>query len=120
MTVSRLVLLCLIVFTSFLSGCATIQVQRVAHGYETCHDICGKTPNAYGGTVQAFRKFLFPWQCDVGGENNLAFLALYPCFAPILLIDVPISAVADTIMLPYTSYRQFTVGNVCPSKSDPF
>jgi uncharacterized protein YceK len=60
----------------------------------------GAVPNVYGGTVTDVRGAFHS-----GPTNNVeAFL----------ILDIPLSIAADTIILPYTIYRQIQYGNICP------
>lgn len=110
----------LLLLTVFLvvTGCGTLRTQSEAHEREDlvlCLHLCGTIPNVYGGTVESLKRLLFPFLCDeVGGESELGFLVVWPFLVPFLAADMPLSAAADTIILPYTIYRQATVGNVFP------
>jgi uncharacterized protein YceK len=105
---------------SFL-GCSTIETQRISNNnYDEVEqkyipsesDCILSTPNIYSGSVSAFEKIFFPFMCPCGGESGLAAIAYYPLFLPVLIIDLPISAVADTVILPYTAYKQIKFGNI--------
>lgn len=63
----------------------------------------------YSGTRNAIANIWLPWGCH-GEDCWLIFL--YPFILPYSLIDMPLSLVADTIVLPYTSYLQF---KACPN-----
>jgi uncharacterized protein YceK len=69
-------------------------------------------PHVYSGTVTDFERILTPLMCPCGGESGLAFLTYYPFFLPLFIIDLPLSAAADTIILPYTTYKQIKFGNI--------
>jgi len=67
-----------------LSGCSTIRV----------HSDPDVTPGPYVGTKQAVRKTTQYWYAyDYYGQVALAAL------------DIPLSLVADTLLLPYDAYQ---------------
>ena len=79
------------------TGCGTIVSQVIGDGYR---DPPHKTlPRAYSGAVLDFRTFYHPHYSE---PNNLEFF---------FFIDLPMSLVLDTIILPYTGYRQITDGS---------
>jgi len=116
------IIVSLTLLTSIL-GCATIRTQMTSHEnfsesdqmYTQSRSDCILTnPHVYSGTVDAFEMIFYPSMCPCG---SLAFLGFYPFFLPFLIIDLPLSAAADTIILPYTTYRQIKFGNIesgCP------
>lgn len=106
-----------LILALLMSGCATFRVQSVAHGNDSCEDLCGKTPQVYGGTVEALRFALYPALCKSGDEEDgLSLLIAYPLFLPFLAVDLALSIAADTVLLPYTVYKQNKTGNICPSR----
>lgn len=112
----------LIVFLLVIfSSCATLETQQKSyHNYsekeqtfiQSKSDCILSTPHVYSGTIYAFELMLFPVMCPCSGESGLAALAFYPLLLPIFIINVPLSAVADTIILPYTVYKQIKYGNI--------
>lgn len=89
-------------------GCAT----EYGMGYSMYY-LCAKTPNVYGGTVYKFRSITNPC-IHTSGEAALAMMIFYlPINFLVSIIDLPMCVVADTVILPYTIYRQATVGNAC-------
>ena len=103
------------------SACATIRTQMTSReNYseeeqeysESVSDCTLATPHVYSGTVDAFERIFSPIMCPCGGESGLAFSAVYPLFLPLFIIDMPLSFAADTVILPYTIYRQTKYGNI--------
>ena len=121
----RFVLLVLLTM-SVLGGCSTIQVRQVDNALfdpkqfsDPCSDLCGATPQAYGGTVQAAQMLVYPVSTCGHGEGGLVFSTVYlvgfPIVVPLLAADLALTTAIETVILPYTAYRQATVGDVCPS-----
>lgn len=82
-------------FLLFISGCASIYTQTHS-AYEAAMTDCSHRatiPNVYSGTV-------FDFQC-LPAENAGFFC----------LVDLPLSFAMDTLMVPYTAYRQFRYGS---------
>jgi uncharacterized protein YceK len=69
-------------------------------------------PNIYSGAATDLALLLAPWFCRREGGRDIATVALYPLYAPVVLADTVLSAAADTVMLPYTAYRQIRYGNI--------
>jgi uncharacterized protein YceK len=95
----------LLVFTGVgITGCATILSLSTADEQTKCGSDCN-VPRIYSGTA-----------VDICGltADNLGLFAL---------IDLPLSLVGDTLMLPYTSFAQSKHGDIsvkapCASKGD--
>lgn len=51
-----------------------------------------------------------------GLANNIRFLRGNYQDKGVVVFDAPFSLAADTILLPYTIYRQLRYGNLCPDK----
>ena len=105
-----------------LSGCGTISSQhdsiRSVEAKEN-PDIyfrddpcCIPTPNIYSGVVTDYQTLTFPFTCPCTGESGLAAIVFWPVIGTLSLIDMPMSFVADTAILPYTIYRQVEYGNI--------
>jgi uncharacterized protein YceK len=92
-----------LVFTGVgMTGCATVLTLSTADEQTKCGSDCN-VPRIYSGTA-----------VDICGltADNLGLFAL---------IDLPLSIVGDTLMLPYTFYAQSTHGDIsvktpCASK----
>ncbi|MBK5518015.1 MULTISPECIES: YceK/YidQ family lipoprotein [unclassified Pseudomonas] len=93
-----------------LAGCGT--VQTVARGDAVASRIlkeqqsyCGAVPRIYSGVIFDFCYLNAP--LERGREANT------PTTAPaIVLVDVLLSGVMDTLVLPYTIYRQQADGSI--------
>ena len=85
------------VFTFLISGCGTIISHTEGNNYYDTHD---KTlPRVYSGVIWDFRCFHHP---HIESSNNLELFCL---------IDLPISFALDTLILPYTGYKQIVDGS---------
>lgn len=119
----------LAIFSVFIfilfSGCSTIDTQIRSHKITSSEqsytyldlesDCLLSTPNIYSGTVQSFQLVLFPFMCPCLGESGLVAMAFYPClYLPLYLIDLTLCVAADTLILPYTTYRQIRYGIIEP------
>jgi len=113
--------LAILAITFCFLGCATMQAIQVSKQHyseveqkyiRSRGDCKFSTPHIYGGAVVAVEHILFPIMCPCSGESGLAFIAFYPLFLPFFIIDLPLSIAADTIILPYTTYKQIKYGNV--------
>jgi uncharacterized protein YceK len=69
-------------------------------------------PNVYSGVSTDLTLLLAPWICRDRGSRDIATIALYPLYAPLSLIDMVLCAGTDTLILPYTIYRQINYGNI--------
>jgi formylglycine-generating enzyme len=132
---SKLIVIVIFTFLFMLQACGTIRVVSVdadresfekdktvkinnegaEHGYGeySLYQLCSKTPNIYGGTVFRFRSILYPCIHTHGEGELAAMIFVLPINFVFSIIDLPFSAVADTVILPYTTYRQIKFGNAC-------
>ncbi len=132
---SKLILITTFICLFILQACGTIRVVSVdadresfekdktekinnegaEHGYGeySLYQLCSKTPNIYGGTVFRFRSILKPCIHTHGEGQLAAMIFVLPINFVFSIIDLPFSAVADTVILPYTIYRQIKFGNAC-------
>jgi len=69
-------------------------------------------PNVYSGVSSDLTLLLAPWICREKGSRDIATIALYPLYAPLCFVDMVLCATADTVILPYTIYRQINYGNI--------
>ncbi len=105
----------LLIFVS-LTGCGTIISQNVLHKHQG--DKEKPSPNTqneekkpsfiYSGTQMDAQVIKAPFDClfgKEGGEGCFGVIALSPIFIFGGIIDLPLSFVADTIILPYTAYK---------------
>lgn len=91
-------------------GCSTIKtvtpyngrVDISHHGYDSR---CKKIPRVYSGVAYNF--------CKLNSEPNTSgYDGLGGFGAPIIFFDTICSAVADTLILPYTVFTQANYGNI--------
>ena len=87
-----------------LSGCGTVNSVMRKEG-DTARELrlvktyCQSIPRAYSGVAFDF--------CMLhAAPDPTGFLI------PFVLVDIAVSAVADTVVLPYTIYRQSADGNI--------
>lgn len=84
----------LLLFTFLLVGCATVGTQTTDLN---CTSSCSDIPQIYSGTAY---DFCCMTKC---GSVGSSFSTL----------DLPLSLIADTIILPVTIYKQITKGSIC-------
>jgi len=92
---NTLKLLILAVSMILADGCSTIYTQSSHMSNRDC-DYCSYTPQIYSGTATNI--------CGLRSENLLILVNI---------IDLPLSFVADTLILPYTVYKQYSEGSLC-------
>lgn len=87
----------ILLLVCFLSGCGTI-VSHIEGDdyYDNGHSTL---PRAYSGVVLDYRMFYHPQYSE---PNNVELF---------FLLDLPLSFVLDTVILPYTGYKQIVDGN---------
>ena len=121
-------LIILTIICMFITGCGTVISQYIGHNqignkieyknkkqYKT--ETCGiGQPNVYSGSAFDLRALLSPFICKRGGEGGLRYIYYYPLVLPGVIIDLPLSLSADTIILPYTVYRQIKYGSIIELK----
>jgi uncharacterized protein YceK len=110
-------------FLSLLTGCGTINTvfrDDVVAGINLKNSgtYCSTIPRIYSGTVYDF--------CLLNGEpkmqNDEPDTPISPTkrrqaqVVPGALLDLPVSTVLDTLVLPYTIYRQNTDGSLVIAK----
>jgi tetratricopeptide (TPR) repeat protein len=72
-----------------------------------------KLPYIYSGIKRDILYLTLPFNCggdtgELSGINNLFSLIV----SPVILVDIPLSFIADTVMLPYTIPKQKKEGNI--------
>jgi len=93
-----------------LSGCGTVNtVVRgdavAAKNLREWRTRCASLPRVYSGAVYNF--------CILNGEPNPTTDAPgAPAAIPFAIVDIALSGVLDTLVLPYTVYRQLEEGNI--------
>jgi uncharacterized protein YceK len=87
-----------------LSGCGTIKTLNDEKGAADTlarhSSNCQSIPRAYSGAVYQFCTLNAP---PVSGPH---------WSAPTIALDMALSAVADTVLLPYTGYQQYQQGDI--------
>ncbi|OPA95344.1 hypothetical protein BFW87_13910 [Pseudomonas fluorescens] len=87
-----------------LSGCGTFN-SVVRKDGETARELrliktyCQSIPRVYSGVAFDF--------CALHAAPDLTGILM-----PLVLVDIAVSGVADTVVLPYTIYRQVNDGNI--------
>jgi uncharacterized protein YceK len=97
----------LIMAATALNGCGTIITLSMQE--KDIVDHCNTLPRAYSGTVFDSRCIYHP---EHKGTNNAELFCL---------IDLPLSLGMDTIVLPYTGYKQIqhgSYGSECGQNKD--
>ncbi len=96
-----------------LASCGTLLTQLTDTNPEDCSGM-GTLPSVYSGVVFDVKGALHyecrKGKCEFftpGPSNNVELF---------LLLDVPLSLTLDTIVLPYTLYRQLRHGSICPAR----
>ena len=93
-----------------LDGCGTLQTlsptdDHVEISYRGKKSYCETIPRIYSGT--------FFEVCKLHGEPSYtANTGLAIGGLPLFIFDIPLSLIMDTLVLPYTTIRQFKDGNI--------
>lgn len=70
-------------------------------------------PYVYSGAKKAILNLTQPLHCGLStGEMSLINNFMYLLFYPVMLVDLPLSFVADTVALPYTIPKQYKEGDI--------
>ena len=80
----------------FLNGCSTVLMHSStpdSHPESTAQEY-------YAGTKFDATIISIPFSCDKK-TDGCVLIMLWPFFAPLALIDLPFSVIADTAYLPY-------------------
>lgn len=93
-----------------LASCGTLLSQ--AAGKSGCGEHPATLPNAYSGVVLDVQGGL-RYRCHPVGECTWFSPGPSANVELFLILDVPLSLALDTILLPYTVYRQVKHGNIC-------
>lgn len=93
-----------------LAGCGTIQTvirgdEVAAKSLKEQKSYCGAVPRIYSGVTYDFCSLNAPLQNGKDAQT-------YTDAPAIVLIDVVMSGALDTLLLPYTIYRQQADGNI--------
>jgi uncharacterized protein YceK len=94
-----------------LGGCGTVQTvvrndQAAVDGLKEKKSYCGAVPRIYSGVTYDFCSLHAPLSKGVDADDyrNAAI--------PIVLVDAVVSGALDTLLLPYTIYRQQIDGSI--------
>ncbi|PWK45643.1 YceK/YidQ family lipoprotein [Pseudomonas sp. B21-040] len=93
-----------------LAGCGTIQSalrgdEVAANSLKEQKSYCGAIPRIYSGVSYDFCSLNAPLKKGLDAQDHTDAPA-------IVLIDVVMSGALDTLLLPYTIYRQQTDGSI--------
>jgi uncharacterized protein YceK len=100
----------LLIAAMLLAGCGTVQTvvrndDAAVKSLRKQKSYCGAVPRIYSGVTYDFCYLNAPLEQGVDAQNHT--------WAPaIVLIDVVASGVMDTLLLPYTIYRQQADGSI--------
>jgi uncharacterized protein YceK len=97
-------------FFLLLSGCGTINTLapvdnhvKISHGGKKSY--CKSIPRVYSGTCYELCKFYGEPSEDLNLGSTFNGI-------PFFIIDIPLSFVSDTILLPYTGIKQYSEGSI--------
>jgi len=113
----KIIILLLLIVFAFLTGCSTVLTQKDRqngmHAKCNVYDDFGiEQQIVFSGTKRDVSLLLVPFNCS--GEECMAAL-YYPFILPLALIDLPLSFIADSLLLPYTLYVQYKCTKKSPS-----
>jgi len=87
-----------------LSGCGTIVTltneKGAADALASWHSHCQTIPRAYSGVAYQF--------CTLNGPERVSGQSA----ASGAVYDLVLSGIADTVLIPYTGYRQYQLGSI--------
>ena len=94
-----------------LAGCGTIQTvvrsdEVAAKSLKEQKSYCGAVPRIYSGVTYDFCSLNAPLEKGRGCTRTTTMRQ------PVVLIDVVVSGALDTLLLPYTIYRQQADGSI--------
>ncbi len=113
----KIIILSLLIIFTFLTGCSTVLTQRDRQNglYAKCkvtEDFGIEQQIVFSGSRRDLSLLLVPFNCS--GEACMGAL-YYPFILPLALIDLPLSFIADSLLLPYTLYVQYKCTKKSPS-----
>jgi uncharacterized protein YceK len=93
-----------------LAGCGTIQTvvrgdEVAAQSLKEQQSYCGAVPRIYSGVTYDFCSLNAPLKKGLDAQDHTNAPA-------IVLVDVVMSGALDTLLLPYTIYRQAADGSI--------
>ncbi|MAQ02380.1 MAG: YceK/YidQ family lipoprotein [Alteromonadaceae bacterium] len=95
---------------SLTSGCATIKTLDPAYNHVNIQhrgkqSYCKEIPRVYSGVAYN--------ACKLNGEpSRTPNMGSTLSGVPVFFIDTILSAVADTVVIPYTAVQQYQKGNI--------
>ena len=97
-----------------LGGCGTVQTvvrsdEAAANSLRELKTYCGAVPRIYSGITYDFCALHAPLREGIKDDD-------FRNATPIVLIDAVVSGVFDTLLLPYTIYRQNADGSIVISE----
>ena len=100
-----------IIIAAVISGCGTVRTvsneSKAVGDLAEWNSYCPAIPRMYSGVAYQF--------CNLTGpERTGAHSDPYQ-----ILVDMAMSGIADTVMLPYTSYQQYKLGNMVVPSINP-
>jgi len=103
-------LIVVVMLAVFVAGCGTLKTTgldkpRIEIGTKSKKSLCTEIPHIYSGVFYNF--------CWLNRENNPN--ETYSSNAggvPIITVDILLSGIMDTILLPYSIYKQADVGSI--------
>ncbi|MDN3221102.1 YceK/YidQ family lipoprotein [Pseudomonas nunensis] len=93
-----------------LAGCGTVQTvvrsdEAAAKSLKERNSYCGAVPRVYSGVTYDFCYLNAPLESGIDAQQHTAIPI-------VVLVDAVVSGVADTLLLPYTVYRQQADGSI--------
>ncbi|RON52073.1 YceK/YidQ family lipoprotein [Pseudomonas frederiksbergensis] len=93
-----------------LAGCGTVQTvvrsdEAAAKDLKERKSYCGAVPRIYSGVTYDFCYLNAPLESGIDAQTHTTIPV-------VVLVDAVVSGVADTLLLPYTVYRQHADGSI--------
>jgi len=110
----RRIVLSIIVSLS-LSACGTL-ISQTLETDKYCRDLIPLS-SIYSGVITDVRG-IGHYGCDTAGKCEYGHQKGTNNFEFFLIVDMPLSLALDTVILPFTIYRQLKYGNICKYMPD--
>ena len=99
-----------VLFTVFVAGCGTLKTTaldkpRIEIGTKSKKSLCTQIPHVYSGVFYNFcwlNRETSPYNTHSPSGGDLPFVA----------VDILLSGVMDTLLLPYSIYKQAEEGSI--------
>lgn len=113
----QIIILILLILFIFITGCSTVLTHRDRQNglYAKCkvfEDFGIEQQIVFSGSRRDLSLLLIPFKCS--GEACMGAL-YYPFILPLAVIDLPLSFLADSLLLPYTLYMRYKCTKKLPS-----